>query len=95
MKDKLDINIRIKDITLPVTVSPREEPLLREVAKEVNRVFEEYAKRSPECSDIEILAQVTLLFAKGFVTKSHEIAQMDEFLEGFDSDLDRLLQPGE
>ncbi len=91
MKDKLDINIKIKDIVLPVTISPEEEPLLREVDKQVNHIFKEYTKMFPHATDIEILARVTLLFAKGFVAQSVEVDKVEQMLKDFDSDLDRLL----
>lgn len=91
MKDKLDINLRIADVALSLTINRDEEQLLREVAKEVNHVYKAYRERFGSSSPQEVLAKVTLLFAKGYLTLTSQAKQLDELLVRFDSDLDELL----
>lgn len=91
MKDKLDINLRIADVALSLTINRDEEELLREVAKEVNHVYKAYRERFAGSSPQEVLAKVTLLFARGYLTLTSQAKQLDELLERFDNDLDDLL----
>lgn len=76
---------------MSLSINPDEEQLLRKVAKEVNHVFEAYATRFRESSDKEILAKVTLLFAKGYIGLTEESKELDAELKRFESELDSLL----
>lgn len=94
MNDKLKINLRIAGVVLPLIIAPEEEENLREVAREVNHVFDTYSRRFPGSPDLEILAKVTLLFAKGYVQTSHSAKEMEAELAEFESELDKLLEEG-
>lgn len=91
MKDKLDITLRIADSKLALTIVPEEEPLLRAVAKEVNHAYEAYRRRFTDNTPQEILAKVTLLFAKGYLNLAEQARQTDELLGRFEADLDKIL----
>ncbi len=91
MKDKLDINIRIGKVYMTITIDRGEEQFLRDVVKEVNRVYKSYTELFPQSSESEILAKVTMLFAKGYITKSIQIEELGTILENFDSRLDQML----
>jgi len=93
MNDKLDINLRIGTMTMGITVNRDEEQFLRDVAKKVNHVYKAYAQRFPQSSEAEVLAKVTLLFAKGYLTMTSQVEELDNFLDTFDNQLDRLLNP--
>lgn len=91
MKDKLDITLHIADSKLALTIVPEEEPLLRAVAKEVNHAYEAYRRRFTDNTPQEILAKVTLLFAKGYLNLAEQARQTDELLGRFEADLDKIL----
>lgn len=91
MKDKLDITLRVADTKLELTINPKEELLLRNVANEVNRVYAEYSKRFTDSTPQEVLAKVTVLFAKGYLNLAEQTRQTDEFLGQFEADLDKML----
>ena len=92
MKDKLDINLRIGSVNLNLTIRPEEEQLLREAAREVNHAYEEYLKRYAGSSPQEVLAKVTLLFARGYLTTAQQVKSLKPMLDDFEAELDRLLQ---
>lgn len=91
MNDKLNINLRIADVALSLVINRDEEERLREVAKEVNHVYDAYTRRFPNSSPREVLAKVTLLFAKGYITMAEESKEIDAMLGRFEADIDRLL----
>lgn len=91
MKDKLDITLRLGDVTLSLTIKPEEEALLRNAAKEVNHAYESYQKRFSGSKADEIMAKVTLLFAKGYLNLSAQAQSADALLDSFEADLDKLL----
>ncbi len=92
MKDKLDINLRIGDVTLNLTINRDEEKILRDAAKEVNHAYDEYKKRFGSSSPQEVLAKVTLLFAKGYFTTASQVRELDKVLGDFDARLTELLE---
>lgn len=91
MKDKLDITLRIGNVRLSLTIRPEEEVLLREAAKEINHAYESYVRRFAGSETDEIMAKVTLLFAKGYLRLSSQARQTEALLDSFESDIDRLL----
>ena len=91
MNDKLDITLRIGDVPLSLTIDRSEEEQLRRVAKEVNHAYNAYRTRFRGSSNQEILAKVTLLFARGFNSRTEQIEELDATLDTFESNLDRLL----
>lgn len=91
MNDKLDITLRIADTAMSLKINRSEEELLRRVAKEVNTVFDAYRSRFPKSSPQEVLAKVTLLFAKGYVNAMDQNQHIDESLALFEDELDKLL----
>ncbi|MDE5801057.1 MAG: cell division protein ZapA [Paramuribaculum sp.] len=91
MRDKLDINLRIADTKLSLTVNPDEEQFLREVAVEVNKVYDAYNSRIPGRSPQEVLAKVALLFARGYLSMSEQTKEVEQTLDGLDRQLDELL----
>ncbi len=92
MTDKLNINLRIAGVVLPLSIHPDEEAHLREVAKEVNHVYKAYSTRFPGSSDKEVLAKVTLLFAKGYISQVNAAKELDAELDKFEDRLDSLLK---
>lgn len=91
MTDKLDITLRIADVKLSLTINRDEEQLLRDVTKEVNHVFDAYKQRFGNSSNEEILAKVTLLFAKGYLTMTAQAKELDTLLGDFEKSLDNIL----
>lgn len=94
MNDRLKINLRIAGVAIPLAINPEEEEQLREVTKEVNHVFDTYARQFPGSSDIEVLAKVTLLFAKGYLSAANTAKEVDNELDRFEKRLDTLLGAG-
>lgn len=92
MKDKLDIRLRIGSTSLSLNIFPEEEAMLREAAKEVNHAYDNYRKRFASSPSDEILAKVTLLFAKGYLSLSARAKELDTMLGDFENRLDRLLE---
>ncbi len=91
MNDKLKINLRIADVAMSLVINRDEEQLLRDVAKEVNHVYAAYSERFPKSSTREVMAKVTLLFAKGYISMAEQSKEIDNALERFEADLDNLL----
>lgn len=91
MNDKLNINLRIANVVIPLSINPAEEQQLREVSQEVNHVFDTYRKRFHGSTDMEVLAKVTLLFAKGYISQLATSKELDEQLADFESELDKLI----
>lgn len=94
MKDKLDITLKIAGVELSLNIDRNEEELLREVAKQVNHAYKKYSEWFSDSSPEEILAKVTLLFAKGFIQIKQQLTELDSTLEAFDSELSGLLRKG-
>ncbi|MBP3288661.1 MAG: cell division protein ZapA [Muribaculaceae bacterium] len=92
MKDKLDITLKIADVELSLNIDRNEEELLREVAKQVNHAYEKYRQWFSDSPSEEILAKVTLLFAKGFLQLKQQLTELDSLLEDFDSEFSALLR---
>lgn len=96
MKDKLDINLRVADTSLSLNIKYQEEELLRRAAKEVNHAWsvwrndERFSRKTPH----EVLAMVTLLFAKGYLSLESKTEELNSLLHDFDQELDRLLSEG-
>lgn len=91
MKDKLDITLRIGEEILTLNINRDEEATLRSAAKEINHAYDEYKKRFGNSSPQEVLAKVTLLFAKGYISTATKAKEIDRVLNDFDATLDRLL----
>ncbi len=93
MNDKLDINLRVADTALSLSINRDEEELLRKAAKEINYVWNawrdeaRFSRKTPH----EVLAMVTLLFAKGYLSRQTEVAHLDEILASFEDTLDQML----
>lgn len=94
MKDKLDITLRIGGVKLSLTIKPEEEAVLRKVAKEVNHACESLHQRFPGSPDDEIMAKVTVLFARGYLTLSEQSHRAENLLADFDRQLDSILDSG-
>ena len=91
MTDILDINLRLGDVTLTLKIHRNEEATLREASKQVNHAYKAYSERFADKSSREIMAMVTLLFAKGYVTASEQNQEVTRTLAEFESELDKLL----
>lgn len=93
MNDKLDINLRVADTALSLSINRDEEELLRKAAKEINYVWNawrdeaRFSRKTPH----EVLAMVTLLFAKGYLSRQAEATRLDDVLASFEDNLDRML----
>lgn len=94
MKDKLDITLKIAGAELSINVDRSEEQLLRDVTKQVNHAYKKYSELFPDSPSKEVLAMVTLLFAKGFIQLKSQINELDSVLEDFDNNLSELLRQG-
>lgn len=91
VKDKLNINLRVGDSALSMAISPEEEEVLREAAKEADRAWHSLHQRFAGLSTRDIMAMVSLLFAKAFVDHRRLDRQTEETLTQFEHELDRLL----
>lgn len=91
MNEKIDITLRIADRALSMNISPEDETDLRQAAKEVNHAWQTWRKRFEGRDNQEILAMVTLLFAKAFVSLREENSRLAAVLEDFDNNLDTVL----
>lgn len=93
MKDKFDINLRVADTSLSLNIKYEEEELLRRAAKEVNHAWtvwrrdERFSRKTPH----EVLAMVTLLFARSYLNLESKTEELDDILNGLEVDLDRFL----
>jgi len=92
MKDKLDITLKIAGVELSLNIDRNEEELLRDVARQVNHAYSKYSEWFADSNREEILAKVTLLFAKGFIQLKQQISELDNTLEDIDSELSKLLR---
>lgn len=92
MKDKLDITLKIAGVELSLSIDRDEEHLLRSVTKQVNHAYDKYSELFADRSPDEVLAMVTLLFAKGFIQLKSQMAELDSTLGQFDSELSKLLR---
>lgn len=95
MTDKLNINLRIAGVVLSLTINRDEEERLREVAKEVNHVYDTYRARFANSSALEVLAKVTLLFAQGYLGLAAQNKEIEATLASFEHDLDSLIADSE
>ncbi len=91
MKDELDINLRIGDVALRMTIDRDEEELLREATSQINIALEKWRKRFADRSNRELMAMVTLLFAKAFLIQRKHEDKVDTTLADFEAELDNLL----
>jgi len=94
MKDKLDITLKIAGVELSLNIDRSEEELLRQVTKQVNHAYKKYSEIFADQSSDEVLAMVTLLFAKGFIQLKTQLNNLDGTLERFDNKLSNLLRQG-
>ena len=92
MKDKLDITLKIAGAELSLNIERSEEELLRNVTRQVNHAYNKYSEIFADNSNEEVLAMVTLLFAKGFIQLKSQLNELDSTLDSFDNDLSRLLR---
>ncbi|MBD5241670.1 MAG: cell division protein ZapA [Paramuribaculum sp.] len=91
MKDKIDINLRIADVALSLSIKPDEEQLFREAAKGINDVWSSWRSRFSANSSVEVLAKVTLLFSKSFLELKRQTVRTEEILDSIEQTLDMLL----
>ncbi len=91
MKQKIDITLRIADRALSMKISPEDEADLRQAASEVNNTWQTWRQRFEGRDNQEILAMVTLLFAKAYVSLREENSRLESVLEDFDNNLDAVL----
>lgn len=94
MKEKLDITLKIAGVTLSLNIDRSEEQLLREVTQQVNHAYKTYSELFADSPKEEVLAKVTLLFAKGFVSLKSQVNEMENSFEALDRDLSELLRKG-
>lgn len=92
MKDKLNITIRIANLTpMALQINREDEPVIRTAEYNVNTLFKEWSQRFAGKSRVEVLAMVAFQFAKAFVTLNNANESADRLLADFESQLDRLL----
>lgn len=91
MKDRIDITLRIADRALSMNIDPDDEPTLRTAANEVNQAWNSWRQRFEGRDNQEILAMVTILFAKAFVSLREENARLEAVLADFETSLDSVL----
>lgn len=91
MKNKIDITLRIADVALSLTVKPEEEQLLREAAKGINDAWSSWRSRFADKTPAEVLAMVTLLFAKSYLSLRAQAERAEEVLDRLEATIDSLL----
>ena len=91
MTDKIDINLRIADVALSLTIKPEEEQLLREAAKGINDAWSSWRSRFSTKSPAEVLAMVTLLFTKSYLALREQALRTEEVLDHLERTIDMLL----
>lgn len=89
--DKIDITLRIADRALSMNISPDDEPVLRQAANEVNHAWLIWRERFQGRDNQEILAMVTILFAKSYVALRQENARLEAVLADFETGIDDAL----
>lgn len=92
MTDKIiEISLHIAGTPLKFPVHLHEEKLYRDATQGINQMWDEWRHRYPSRPSHEIMAMVTLLFAKGYVA-AHALNQRTEkTLEELERTLDTLL----
>ncbi len=90
---KIDINLRIAGVALTLPVSLHEEELLRDAAKGINQVWEDWRKRYPDRPQTEVMAMVCLLFAQGYLAMKAQNREAERVLEEIEHTIDTLLLP--
>ncbi len=91
MKDKLNITIRIADQPpIPLTINREEEEIIRQAESNVNRLWSNWGERFKTTPE-SLLAMVAFQFAKLHATQSAKLSRAAEALDGFEAELDRML----
>lgn len=92
MTDKIiEISLLIAGIPLKIPVHLHEEKLYRDAAEGINQMWDEWRHRYPGRPSHEIMAMVTLLFAKGYITAHNLNVEADKALEEAEKTIDSLL----
>lgn len=91
MKDRIDITLRIADVALSLKVKPEDEQQLREAAKDINDAWSLWRAKFADNSPTEVLAMVTLLFAKSYLALKAQSVRAEEMLAKLEDTIDSLL----
>lgn len=94
MKEKLDITLKIGGVKLNLNIDRAEEALLREVVRQINHAYDKYSELFSDSPSEEVLAKVTLLFARGFISLKSQVDEMDRLVDSLDQDFAQLLRKG-
>lgn len=90
--DKLNITIRIagqKPIALKINRADEER--VRNAEYQVNRLWGRWREKFPEKNSTEVLAMVAYQFAELFYTGENAARETTSLLEGFETELDRMI----
>lgn len=92
MTDKIiEISLLIAGIPLKIPVHLQEEKLYRDAADGINQMWDEWRHRFPTRPSHEIMAMVTLLFAKGYMAAHSFNIEASKALEEAEKTIDSLL----
>ncbi len=92
MKDKLNITIRIADLPpMSLSILRAEEEVNRTAEYNVNKLFVAWSERFKDKTSNEIMGMVAFQFAKLYQNLAVQTNAMNELLENFEDDLNRLL----
>ncbi|MDE6303970.1 MAG: cell division protein ZapA [Paramuribaculum sp.] len=91
MKDKINITLNIAGEILELRIPRDEEEILRNATLEINRVWNSWKSVFKDSSSAQVLARITLLFARGFLAQKAANESVDTLLSSLDKELDDLL----
>ncbi|MDY5813386.1 MAG: cell division protein ZapA [Bacteroides sp.] len=63
MTDKIKINLQLADMTYPMTIDRKEEAMVREAAKQVNKRLSAYREHYPTLGSEQLMAVVAYHFS--------------------------------
>lgn len=90
-----NITIRIADVSpISMNIPAETEEVVRKAEFNVNKVWNKWRSDFPTKTSKEVLAMVTVQFAKRYYQLLDQIERQQNFFNDFEAELDRLLQIG-
>lgn len=92
MPTQQNITIKIADVApISMTIAPETEEVVRLAEYNVNKVWNAWRAKFVNNTAKEVLAMVTFQFAKRYYQLVQQSDLQKDLLEGFEAELDRLL----
>lgn len=92
MRPQQKITIRIADVDpISMQIDAHAEEVVRRAEYNVNKVWNTWRNELPQMSSKEVLAMVTIQFAKRYYQLLEQASREQTLLEGFEKQLDVLL----